>query len=445
MNLNCEALNPIKFIFQASQRNSNAHQPPGNYSPLAAVTTSQFGLPCYTDLIVNLTGDAHWPVNSSQSYNSLTFKDIAWAVEASRGNLESGTFLQTTVNPLAGTAGDNHYGYIINYNGKKKWEANGFKSISGGGQLGSQGAYWFYVQNNTHPLSDAIVAAQGFFTFLYQSCDVHLGLICFSDGIGKQSNDTWADGWESPPGSTHINSWATASATGAVLDPPVTANIAGPYVGGSAMGAPDNTQNPGYDAAGGDGTFFLPLIQLNNGQVWSNSSNYDNYQTGTPVNGYMLVGNGTVFGTPSQVGNRIVATGATDITDALAEAVRELQPANGLTRPNATRAIVLFTDGSPNIDSSAQPPNGNFTTCMNDCATQATNAFNTSPSISIFSVGLAMDPGMVSNQQALLNSITTAANGGAATGTSTWQQITSAGQIQTAFESIAKNLVVITK
>jgi hypothetical protein len=444
MNLNCEGLNPIKFEFEAAQRNSNPHQPPGNYSPLAAPKLTDFALPCFTDMVVNLTGDAQWPVNTPQAYNSMTFNDFAWAVEASRGNLESATFLQTSVNPLAGTVGDNNFGYIINYNGTKTWVPNGFKGISSGGQVGSQGAYWAYVQNNTHPLSDAIVAAQGFFTFLYQSCDVHLGLICFSDGIGNAPNDTWADGWESPPGSTHINGWATASATGAVSTPPVTANIAGPYVGGSAMGKPDTTPNPGYDVAGGDSnSFFLPLIQLNNGVLWTTSASYDNYSSGTPVNGYMLVGNGNVTG--AGAGNRIVATGATDITDALTEAVRELNPSTGLTRPNATRAIVLFTDGSPNIDANALPPNGSFTTCMNDCATQATAAFNVNPSISIFSIGLAMDPGMVTNQQLLLNSITTAANGGSATGTSSWQQITSAGQIQTAFESIAKNLVVITK
>lgn len=456
-----QAISPTsgcQYVFKSSYRNSGVGNPPGNYnggSPAAIATTSG-GMPCYTDLVVNLNGDSHWAPGSQVTVNGQKFKDIAWALEAARGNLENATALQTAVNPEAGNVGDNNYSYIINNlgTGQKTYVKKGFYSISsaggGSGQAGSQIAYWGYVQSNTHPISDAISAASNFFSFLYGTTDCHFGLICFSDGIGNAPNDTWADGFEAPVSSgTHINGWTTQAVGSSSASPPLSANIAGHYTGGPSMGLPDANYPPpasdSVDSQGGNGTFLLPLLELNSGQSFSPSgSNYDNYTQADPagatVQNYMKTGNGM----PGS-GNGIVATGSTDITDALAEAIRELTPANGLTRPKATRAIVLFTDGSPNIDPSALPPNANFTQCVADCQTQATSAYNLNPSVPIFSIGLAMDPNMASNQQICLNSITLAANGGSSSGISTWQQITSASQVQTAFESIAKNLVVITK
>lgn len=464
MNLNVAPFSPVQLWFMASERNSTVGLPPGNYAatpqPYANATSApvqdsngfwkEFLEPCFTDLIVNLnTGaatqsgnDSHWAFGTAATAGSMTFQDIAWAVEGSRGNLEStgsGSALQTAVNPLVGTPSDNKYFYIVK-DATGQTHVGSFAAVNSGG--GYKAAYWNFVQQNTHPLSDAVRAANNFFTFLYQSSDCHFGLVCFSDGIGNQTagtppSDTWADGWESPPGSTHLNGWTTA-AIGGSGSPPLSANIAGFYTGGSSMSSPALPANDpdGIDSLGGNGTFIIPLCSLNNGLPYSTAANYDNYTVGSPVNNYMVLGNGN----PG-----IVALASTDITDALAEAVRELTPANGLTRPNAQRAIVLFTDGSPDIDANAQPPSPSFATCDSDCVAQATLAHSVNPPIPIYSVGLAMDNSMVGRQGTLLGDITTAANGGAPSGPSIYQQISNAGQIQTAFESIAKNLVVITK
>jgi Putative Flp pilus-assembly TadE/G-like len=454
MNLNQEELCPIPFAFMAGQRNSGQGLPPGNFNattPTTGVTVTPNLLPCYTDLLFNLNGDAQWPVATAATAMGVHFTDPAWGVEAARGNLETSAALMGAVNPGAGNpATDNHYGYIINNLTTGQKHYGSFSSVKGAGQPGSQFAYWSFVQANTHPLSDSITAAQNFFTFLNGSADCHFGLVCFSDGIGTSPTSTWANGSESPPGAALINNWTTASVNGVSASPPLSANIAGHYVGGAAMGIPDSINAAGVDPNGvdlqcGNGVFLLPLVEL--------SPNFDNFTTFNPttgalVNTVMNPGNGQV-----QVDNLhpntntmgIVATGSTDITDALAEAVRELTPSNGFTRPNATRAIVLFTDGSPNIDSSNMPPAANFTACVSDCGTQGTAASAVNPPITIFSIGLAMDPGMVSNQSILLTTVTNAANGGSSSGPSTWQQITNASQINTAFQSIAKNLVVITK
>ena len=471
MNLNEGPFAPNQMWFMANERASGAGKPPGNYSGTpqpfansspAPVQDSKgfwkvFLEPCYTDLVVNLnTGagtqggnDSHWPFGTPATAGSFSFPDVAWAVEGARGNLEAGTGagspLQLAVNPLQGTASDNNNFYIIK-DAQGNIHVSSFTGASSGG--GYQASYWNFVQQNTHPLSDAIKAANSFFTFLYQSSDCHFGLICFSDGIGSQTagtppSDTWADGWESPPGSTHLNGWTTA-AVGGGGTPPQSANIAGKYTGGSSMSTPPlpNADPDGPDLAGGDGAFLLPLCSLNNGLAYSTASTYDNYTNGAKVNDFMQLGNGKPNGAG---GGSIVATGSTDITDALAEAVRELTPANGFTRPNATRAIVLFTDGSPDIDANAMPPSPSFSTCDSDCQAQATAAHSVSPPIPIYSIGLAMDNSMVGRQGVLLGDITSAANGGSPNGPSIYKQIQNAGQIQTAFESIAKNLVVITK
>jgi hypothetical protein len=458
MNLNNAIYPPTRFYFLAQQRNSNNDNaaPPGNYVSAAPwantpLIKDSFNIPGFTDLIVNLNGNAHWgpwpavPV----SVGGHTFRDIAWAVEAARGNLENHTRLHDAVNPQETMpAGDNHYYYLIRVNGVSVGAGN-FGSISGAGDIGIQSAYWQYVQQNTHPLADAVSAASQFFQFLHNSSDCHFGLICFSDGIGNQTpntppTDTWGDAWESPPGGTNINQWTTKE-NGGSSTPPLAPYYSGAYTSSSCPNPP-NSYDPwaGIDTGSPNGSFKLPLVMLNNGVAYNaTSANYENYSSnGTNIadatgGGIMNVGNGNV-------GSGICALGSTNITDALKEAIDELTSSKA--RPNATKAIVLFTDGAADIDQGALPPNPNYNECKSECIAQAGRAHSASPQIAIYSIGLCLDQTgpMVGLQQQLLQGITDAANGGPS-GNSTWVSLGSVSQMQQTFQSIAKNLVVITQ
>jgi hypothetical protein len=207
---------------------------------------------------------------------------------------------------------------------------------------------------------------------------------------------------------------------------------------------PTGTQPNGVDNAGGSGVFPLPMITLNDNQAYSIANSFDNY---TEAHNRMVIGNASGISVDSSKTcntGGIVATGSTDIGDAMQEAIRQLNPSTGLTRPNATRAIVIFTDGCPNIDYNVVPPSSSFDTCKADCVSQATIAHGMNPPINIYSIGLALDPSLQAKQTDLLTNITNAANGGPS-GQSQYKQITDSSEIEKAFQTIAKNLVVITK
>lgn len=471
MNLNEAILWPsgYQMYFDASLRNSSGWNsittapspgtPPGNYVayPGTANTPVNFGIPSYTDLVVNLPNpgganfpyaDAHWnPTSSPYTANlgGLIYKDIAWALEASRGNLESNTALAAAVDPDAASnpSADNGYNYFINYNGNIT--TNSFASIKSAGQNGSFAAYWNEVQTTLAlPLSVAVSQTQLFFNTMYASANCHFGMVCFSDGIGESPTDSWADGWESPPGGSQINGWTTAAVNGASGNPPPSAAIGGTFTGGSSMG----TLSPA-DTNGGNLTVGLPLLELNGGAsaTGATPSNYDNYAT------FPATQSGGV--TNYMTSSTISATGSTDIYDALAEAIRELNPSTSpcMTRPQANRAIVLFTDGIPDIDPQHTPPCNassvfsslcsdiNSNSCAAQCAPSNLN-------ISLFAIGLCMDTNssstMYSNQGTCLSQMVQAANGGAASGNSQWQQVQNVNDLESTFQTTVKQLVVLT-
>jgi hypothetical protein len=482
MNLNQAIEFPNKLWFSAAQRStqiagppypsSELGMPPGNYPAgtnyVANQTSSSpdknnHAVPTFTDLIVNLPtvsgntyGDAHWYPGTPGYAGVKQFNDIAWAVEGARGNLESSTNLASAVNPDAaanptnapGQPMGNGSGYILGYPGR----SNTYGSFQGSGS-GYFSAYWGTVRGTiTEPLSTAISAASNFFQLLDGSADCHFGLICFSDGIGSSSTDTWADGWQGTtagpsttapgPPAGHINGWTTA-AVQTTNSPPWSANIAGNYTAtglGSTPTAPDPNAN--------DGDFPLPLLMLNNGQQYSTSASYDNYTTGSnpvTVGQVMTTGdsNGVLplGGTPTE--RAIVALGSTDITDAFGEAIRELNPSTKFARPKAHPAIVIFTDGIPDLDFTATPGT-DATTAYTECTTDLQALGNTANGLGIpvFSIGLALgDSNMTTKQSNLLNAIQSAAGGSSPPP----ETVTNISNIDKAFQTTIKNLVVLTQ
>ncbi|HEY9786734.1 MAG TPA: VWA domain-containing protein [Candidatus Obscuribacterales bacterium] len=153
-------------------------------------------------------------------------------------------------------------------------------------QAGYYNAYWSQVRNQAEPIATARAAATEFFNTMNVSSNGHFAFVTFADGIGTTPTSTWASS------SGNIN------------------NIDGNY------------------APGGTGAFPLPLVDLNQSQ--SNFQEVKDALNGIP---------GTT--TP------LVATGKTNIADALRRAIDSLTDASK-RRPDAKRAIVLFTDGIPN-------------------------------------------------------------------------------------------------
>jgi len=143
---------------------SNAGSPPGNYPP----NSGGVGIGdayTYTDLVVNIDGNATFAGFSHDGYN---FPDLATLVEASRGNLENITVFTNSKANLSVPA------YITPV-------------------LGYQQAYYDLAKQQLHPLADAQLAAQDFFTIMNTNTDGHFSMICFSDIGGTSSTYTYND------------------------------------------------------------------------------------------------------------------------------------------------------------------------------------------------------------------------------------------------------------
>lgn len=175
-------------------------------------------------------------------------------------------------------------------------------------------------------------------------------------------------------------------------------------VWGAQAGATDTVIDAGYKA-GGTSSFPLPLVEL--------SATDDRF---TAVKGAV---------------DSIVATGKTAIADSLNEALAQLTPANKLTRDKATRAIVLFTDGEPNLPTAGGGPTS---PAANACYTAASAAAKAN--VRIYCIGLSQNAAIKPNQDAILSKIASTTGG-------QYISVVNSSQLDAAFQKIAKSLVVI--
>jgi hypothetical protein len=129
-------------------------------------------------------------------------------------------------------------------------------------------------------------------------------------------------------------------------------------------------------------------------------------------------------------------TGATDIADALTTAIGELTNPSDF-RPNAKKAIILFTDGVPNLPG-GQGPAGT--------AALAQAAAAAAAGIPIFTIGLSQNPNIKPLEDTLLGDGQNGSGNGIAFTSGNGAQyisVTQSSQIDQAFQQIARSLVVL--
>jgi hypothetical protein len=146
-----------KLTFSAPLRGSNDNSYPGNKSNGSLTWSNQ----TFTDLVVNIDGNNTF---AGFTYKGYLFPDVATLVEASRGNLENSsvftnsgasTGVPSTVKPMAG-----------------------YKN-----------AYVEIARKNIHPLYDAQVACQDFFTIMNNNTDGHFSVVDFTSNAGNSASD----------------------------------------------------------------------------------------------------------------------------------------------------------------------------------------------------------------------------------------------------------------
>jgi len=174
--------------------------------------------------------------------------------------------------------------------------------------------------------------------------------------------------------------------------------------------------DPSY-TGGGTGAFPVPLIGLDQGQ-----SNYDEVRTA--ING-------------SDATPPLGPTGKTNIAESLQRALAELTNASKF-RPGAKRAIVLFTDGVPNM------PGNDLTVASNAAKAQADIA--KANGIPIYTIGLSQNPAIKPAEDNLLGDNKNGSGPGIAYRSGNgaiYISVTTSTQLRQAFQTIARSLVVL--
>ncbi|HEY9730558.1 MAG TPA: vWA domain-containing protein [Drouetiella sp.] len=252
------------------------------------------------------------------------------------------------------------------------------------GQTAQQ--YWAYAAQKASPSFDALTAGQNFVSTMNLSTDARFGLSTFADSASSPSLNT----------------------------------IAGPNYLISGAFASYAAYTPGGQPAGG--TYPLPWVSLSAGSPGSFNQAFA--ALAPPTSSY----------NPSTTTTQAVPTGATNIWDALNNAINDVT-SNG--RSTARKAIVLFTDGipTPPPGPSGTIPAGNTNSGLFSLA----GTCNT-PNIPIYTIGLAQgaDPALVSAEGTLLQGISNAGGAGG-----TYFPTTSSSQLNSAFQSIARSLVLL--
>lgn len=133
---------------------------PGNCPPGTA--PADFGVPMYTDCVVNIDGKTNF---AGMTYKGYSFPDVATLVEASRGNLDD----------------------PISFNDSK---ARVSLPAAVGPRPGYKQAYQEAAGQQLQPLVDSRDATSMFCNILNTDTDCHFGLIAFDSTIGTSASST---------------------------------------------------------------------------------------------------------------------------------------------------------------------------------------------------------------------------------------------------------------
>lgn len=362
-------------------------------------STSNGGGPrTYTDMVVNVDGTK--TQSTGVTINGFTFpaddathKGLGIMVEAMRGNLESVSAATAANVPYTTWGITPKAGWFQAYYQGVLSAQPGFPSSSAQVPL-------------RHPIGDAILASENFFSILNQDADCHFGLCTFSSNAGTSSSSLEGS---NPTLSTGGNPSSY------------------PYPSPASIPCPQ------------------PTINLNP----TAGSAYSNFSSATPpstssVNGALFAADPT---TDTLVGT-VYAVGGTNIADSLDQAISQMlgskstdpagptplgRAAQKLARPGATRAIVLFTDGLPTAggDSGTSDPNS-----------QAEATFAKKAGIPIYTIGLCMVSSLQTDQTTVLTDQSGSTGIAALSGNgATFTQTTSASQLNSVFQNVARQLV----
>jgi hypothetical protein len=322
--------------------------------------------------------------NDWNSYPNLGFTDMVWVPPS------GGMSVAQAVEASRGNFNDQttwfkSQGNITAtgaYNGKTK-VSNQVSALPFGPSVYTN--YWASVNTNTLPMSLAQQAAVSFFNQMNQSANVHISLITFaSTASGNPGAGTYADS-----------------------NNPLNLNI-----------------DTGW-AAGGKGNWTLPYVPLQqNAFVLQDVIN-------------------AVQGAPgsSPPIPPLTAENGTDIVDALVFARTELTN-KALVRPNAKKAIILFTDGVPTVGLGGVATDE--TTATNAAITEAGNAQKAN--IPIYTIGLSTNNAITNLESNALGDGTNGSGQGVAFASgnlATYTGVQNAINLQQAFQKIARGLVVL--
>jgi hypothetical protein len=322
-----------------------------------------------------------------------------------------------------------------------------------------------------------VAAANNFYGIMNQSCDVHFGLVCFSNNAGTSVTSVTApnDGKYGPNAITDEYGYGSVPEAAGVMpsgpwfpyEPILIANPAVPL-------------NPLPTSAAINYTAQTTPPTSPVGPVYSNFYSGNTY---TPQANVTTTVNGSLFNTnagiPTPPANpasaaqnlytyiyTVGAYGGTNIADALDEALSMMfgpnhpgdptttpgclggsynngapRPALNLSRPGATRAIILFTDGLPNGGGDSMTQNGtsiNVSWTYSQAEAKAAN----SAGIPIYTIGLCEVPIEQTYQTNVLtdakgtNGIAALSANGA-----TFAQTTSSSGLTALFQNVARQLV----
>ncbi len=264
---------------------------------------------------------------------------------------------------------------------------NVYKAVLAGAMGTTYQQYWQFAALNTTPSSQALQAAQNFVTTMNLSTDARFGVCTFCTNA---SNST-------------VNTYPSSGVPVQYLITEVTSGAPVPYLqGGKPAG----------------GTFPLPFVSLSSGTPASFNNAFAGLKP--PDNTYDPLTNTT----------QAVATAETNIYDAFNNGIIDITTP-GNFRKTAKQAIVIFTDGIP----TASLPNNNNAAIIGLATT-----FCKPNNIPVYTIGLAQgaNPALVAQEDALLQPLAAAgAQGGL------YIKTTTASQLNSAFQSIARSLVLL--
>jgi hypothetical protein len=398
-----------------------AHNKAPAPSSLSAFTTSN-GI--YSDMVANLDGSPTmaYGVTVTNSNGSFTFpaysasdggKAMGILVEASRGNLESTTAAQAAQVPYGTWGITPQAGWWQAYYQTVMSAQSGFPTVSSSNPNP--------VIPIRHPIGDAIIAAETFYTVMNNDADVHFGLVCFGSAAGQNATDTM-------PNANNGSSSVSALTNYGVTSLP-------------SMGFPPEPV-----------TCPNPTISLNPGA----GPTFSNFSTAVPPPSTSV--NGAIYNAPNGQAapyniTSVMAYGGTNIADALDMALAmqlgtktgdpKVTPgtqtagargAQSLSRLGTTRAIVLFTDGLPTSggDTDTSDP---YSQAEAQCANTA--------GIPIYTIGLCMvtTGKLQSDQITVLTDANKTGIAGASGHGATFSQTTSAAGLNAVFQNVARQLV----